>query len=197
MDDKKKKIAYEIIAVLISVLLLLSYFFFYRSVPRLLLLVVLSAITLILPKAFSAASFLRCLIIEAAFLPYSSLGISLSLLKPSVPSFKDFFQTIIAFSFVPAVFVPVIVILLAACSHLKKEIKLKRYIPFAVLILLSFAIAIFFPAIINHAIFASICLATLIVTDLVEGKLMKKRNPSWESLIYVLLIIKYLYGVLI
>ena len=37
---------------------ILSYFFFYRSVPRLLLLVVLSAITLILPKAFSAASFL-------------------------------------------------------------------------------------------------------------------------------------------
>ena len=191
----KTKIVYNVFFSLLSAVLLFVCFHYSKSVSRVTMYLVLAVLALIIAKAFSGQALLRTLILEIALLPYDSLAIGKSDLAFKISGIKDAMQTVIAFSFTVSIFIPVIAMLIAVCVHNKKEIKAIKILIPAAIVIVCFIIGFFVPSLINHVRLFATYSCMVIVTDLAEGKLLKNKKISWESLVYAFLFIRILYDI--
>lgn len=190
---KKKMFMHAVSAILVLQLLYMYLQAYYRSLPRLLLLIVLTMLTLILPRAFSPLSFFRSLVVEIALLPVIAFSIDLSEISVSVPNLHWFFQVLLTFSLLFRYIIPVWCIMFIAAYEIHEKIELKRYIPFLVIMILTFVTATFVPALYSMSFFIFHYAIIIIVADICEGCLYKNRYRLIIHLPYLFLYLTAIY----
>ena len=186
-----KKFIYTVWAILTLPLAFLC--FHYRGLLGMFVLMILTVLTLILPKAFSSLSFFRNLVVVIALLPAIPYSVNLSELAVSVPDLKWFFQVLITFSLLFRFVIPVFCVLFIAAHELHEEINLKKYFPFYGIMALSFVIASFVPALYSVVYFLYNYSIVVIIADLCEGYLYKNRYSFISNLPYFFLYLTAIY----
>lgn len=194
MKMLKNKMFVHVASAILVFLLLYRYFqAYYRSLPKLLLLIILTMLTLILPRAFSLLSFLRSLIVEIALLPVIAYSIDLSEVSFSIPNLHWFFQVLFTFSLLYRYIIPVFCVMFIAAYEIHEKIELKKYIPFLVVMILTFVTAIFLPALYSISFFLFNYTIIIILTDICEGCLYKNRYRLIIYLPYIFLYLTAIY----
>lgn len=186
-----KKLIYAVWTIFILPLIFL--YFYYRGLPGLLVLLIFTMFTLILPRAFSLLSFSRNLVIEIALLPAMTYSLNLSGISVSVPDMKWFFQVLITFSFLFKYIIPVFCVMLIAAYEIHEKVRLKKYIPFLIVMILSILTATFAPALYSIAYFLFHYMIILVITDICEGCLHKNRYSLLSDLPYLFLYLTAIY----
>lgn len=186
-----KKIIYAVWTFLALPLAFLC--FHYRGLLGLFVLMILTVLTLILPRAFSPLSFFRILVVEIALLPAIPYSINLSELSVSLPDLKWFFQVLITFSLLFRFVIPVFCVMFIAAHELHEKIEFKKYIPFYVIMFLSFVIATFAPTLYEVVYFLYNYSIVVIIADICEGYLYKNRYNFISNFPYFFLYLTAIY----
>lgn len=190
---KNKMFVHAVSAILVLQLLYMYLQAYYRSLPRLLLLIVLTMLTLILPRVFSPLSFFRSLVVEIALLPAIAFSIDLSEVSFSIPNLHWFFQVLITFSLLFRYIIPVFCVMFIAAHEIHEKIELKRYIPFLVIMIITFVTATFVPALYSMSFFLFHFAIIIIIADICEGCLYKNRYNLIINLPYIFLYLTAIY----
>lgn len=190
---KNKMFVHAVSAILVLQFLYMYFQAYYRSVSRLLLLIVLTMLTLILPRAFSPLSFFRSLIVEIALLPVIAYSIDLSEISVSIPSSHWFFQVLTTYSSLFRFIIPVFCIMFIVACEIQEKILMKKYIPFLAVMIVTVVTAIFIPALYSISFFLFHYAIVVIITDTCEGCLYKNRRSIIIHLPYVFLYLTAIY----
>lgn len=195
-----QKIISIAISVLLSALLLFLYFDSYKSPVRLLVLILMTFSTFILPKKISFEGFFRSLAVLTAILPRASFHVNIHDNPFDFTGFKAFAQVVILYSnafriLIPAVFLLIIIYLLknhaGGDENAKEpdltEIKYKRHIPVAVLMLILFVISCILNPLSDICLFAFDYFAVIIISDLSERLIYKDNTYILSNLPYFFL----------
>lgn len=186
-----RKIMYAAWPVLVLPLVFL--YFHYRGLLELSLLILLTILTLIHPRAFSPLAFFRTLVVEIALLPVMPHSVDLSELSVSVPDLKWFFQVLITFSLLFRFVIPVFCVMFIAAYEMHERIELKKYLPFFGIMIFSFVIAVFIPALYSFAFYLFHFMIVVIIADVCEGCLYKNRYSLITNLPYFFLYLTAIY----
>lgn len=160
---------------LLSVLLCLFsiYYIAGKNPARLAFLILLTIPVLLFSKSFSVNAVFRILTVLTAFLPADySLGYLLHS-EPFSQDINGFFQTDISFFRLTVLFLPVFIIALICVQKIKNRSVWKKYLPFAMVLLITLLAGLLFPSVRNLCQFVFIYTAAFAILHLEEVYLYK------------------------
>lgn len=183
---------------IVSVVLVLAlslWLIYYRGLSALFVLVILTLPTLILPRAHSLLSFLRCLVVGISLLPAMTFPFGLT--GPYVFVVDKRWVRQVFLSAMPLLqfIIPVFCVMFIVAYEIHEKIVLKKYIPFYVVMILMVLIAVFIPVLYSLSFFIFYYAIVVIIADICEGSLYKNRYSLISNLPYIFLYLTAIYRI--
>ena len=180
-------------------ILFLLLFTSVKNIPRLILIILLIIPVILSIKAPSVISFFRILSIEIAFLPVINYPVNFKKIQFQIPDYRDFLQSVITFSELIRIFIPIL-IFLVICVMKKKNRSfnslISKYILHAIGIIIICLIGTFIPEIRELCKIAYTYIIILIINDITENYLYKNYNNILYHLPYFFLYITSIFNTL-